>query len=175
MTKKWIRQTLSGLLVATAAYVLCWDVWKNGKLLARNSYLENHARLEIEVKKVPSAAHWWALPFSSFLTKARAFDVSCFGVGQISPLRCAAGQPLGWLSCSTRFLSHRGDDLILALEFIFQLLNSLPPTLTSARTGSALKSRRSVFKEGFLPLVKQRGVDAVLFADCRDRLALQQV
>jgi|GEM_PF-2345953 len=69
----------------------------------------------------------------------------------------------------------RGDDLVFALEPGLELLKLPAPQITSARTGRAVKRRRSVLKEGFLPAVKQRGVDLVLIADRRDRPTLNQV
>ena len=77
--------------------------------------------------------------------------------------------------CAHELFSHCGDDFVFALETGFELLNSLRPQISFARTGRAVKSRRSILKEGFLPLVKQRGVDLVLVADGRDRLAFNQV
>lgn len=45
----------------------------------------------------------------------------------------------------------------------------------SARTGRAVEGRRSVLKEGFLPLVEERGMDLVLVADGGDGLPLDEV
>lgn len=44
-----------------------------------------------------------------------------------------------------------------------------------ARTGRAVKSCRSVLKEGFLPLIKQCGMELMLVADDRDRLVFNKV
>ena len=77
--------------------------------------------------------------------------------------------------CAHELFSHCGDDFVFALQTGFELLNSLRPQISFARTGRAVESRRSILKEGFLPLVKQRGVDLVLVADGRDRLAFNQV
>jgi hypothetical protein len=64
MMKNMVLRGISFFSITAIAYILLWSVWKNGELLARSSQAENPARLEIRVKKVPSAAHWWALPFS---------------------------------------------------------------------------------------------------------------
>jgi hypothetical protein len=64
MIKNMFMRGISFVLIIAIVYILLWSVWKNGDLLARSIQVENPARLEIQVKKVPSAAHWWALPFS---------------------------------------------------------------------------------------------------------------
>lgn len=77
--------------------------------------------------------------------------------------------------CSHELFGHRSDDFVFALEAGFELLNLVGAQINSARAGRAVESRRSVLKEGFLPAVKQRGVDLVLVANGRYRLAVNQV
>ena len=72
-------------------------------------------------------------------------------------------------------IGHRGDDLILFPEPGLELLYFCITQIHSAETGRALECRRSVHKEGFLPLVEERGVDLVLVPDRGDGLPLDEM
>lgn len=77
--------------------------------------------------------------------------------------------------CSHKLFGDRSDDFVFALKACFKLLDFLRPQIHSARTGRAVKSCRSVLKEGFLPLIKQCGMELMLVADDRDRLVFNKV
>jgi hypothetical protein len=68
-----------------------------------------------------------------------------------------------------------GNDLVLAFELAFQSRYGLLGFAYRTGVGLLGKRRSSILKEGFLPLVKQRGVDPFLLADLGDGLTLQQV
>lgn len=70
---------------------------------------------------------------------------------------------------------HRGDEFVFALETGFELLNLLCLQFSSTGAGRAIKSRRSVLKESLLPLLEECGMDLVLVAYGRDRLAINQM
>jgi len=77
--------------------------------------------------------------------------------------------------CAHEFFGDGSDDFVFALEACFQMLDLLHPQINSARTGRAIKSRRSVLKECFLPAVEERGMYLMEVADGRDRLAFNQM
>lgn len=59
-----IRSILFALL-AVMGYVLLWGLWKQGRVVAKSVRLQGAiAIVEVQVRKVPSAAPWWALPLS---------------------------------------------------------------------------------------------------------------
>ncbi len=64
--------------------------------------------------------------------------------------------------CSHKLFGDRSDDFVFALKACFKLLDFLRPQIHSARTGRAVKSCRSLLKEGFFATDKKvwNGADA---------------
>lgn len=81
MTKNSFLRGITSLSIIAIVYIFFWSVWKNGKLLKRSNQPEIPALFEIRVKKVPSAAHWWALPFSFIPDESPCFRCEFFRVG----------------------------------------------------------------------------------------------
>src|SRR5271165_4656166 len=73
-------------------------------------------------------------------------------------------------------MSQHREHLVFALEFLLQSFNFLLIPIRNSGVGLlAFKSGCSVFEKLSLPLVKHRGVDAVLLAQIRNSFAFDQM
>jgi len=72
-------------------------------------------------------------------------------------------------------LRHQlGQDLVLGLDFLFQILDTLLIGLLIG-PGFSLEDRRPVLEELLLPPVEDRWLDAQFIAELGDRLLVQQM
>ena len=72
-------------------------------------------------------------------------------------------------------LRHQlGQDLVLSLDFLLQILDTLLLGLLIG-AGFSLKGRRPVLEELFLPAVEVRWLEAQLIAELGDRILAQQM
>ena len=74
-----------------------------------------------------------------------------------------------------QFLSHCGDDFTLFPQPGLKVFYFGSARINFPGAGRAVESRRSVLKEGFLPLVEEGGMDLVGIADGGDGLSLNEV